>query len=598
MIHQILKDTFGYSSFRPFQQEAIEAVLNKQDVLLVLPTGGGKSICFQIPALAQEGLSLVISPLIALMNDQVMALNENGIKAYSFHSNIDYETKQQMFAEIEQGLVKLLYISPEGLQQERLLHYLSTKTINLIAVDEAHCVSMWGNDFRPDYVKLAALKTSFLGVPIMAVTATADQLTQEDIIKKLNLESPEKFVGSFERSNITIKGRPGVDRYNQIKHFLVKHQQSAGIIYSTSRKSTEMLSGKLKKDGFAAAHYHAGLDRAEREQVHEDFIYDRINIVCATIAFGMGIDKSNIRYVIHYNLSKNIESYYQEIGRAGRDGSEAEALVFYSYADITQLKRFIDESDADQSYKILQHAKLDQMWEFANTSHCRTNIILNYFGEFKNQACLHCDNCIDPPETFDGTRFTQMALSAVSRTHEKISIPVLIDILRGSGRREIMENGFQHIKTYGVGRDVPFADWRSYLTQMIQQGFMKVDYSDQTKLKLTPLAKKVLFEQETVKLVKFVWKEKSKAKPKVVSKTDFDVDDKLFDTLRKLRSQIANEQGVPAYVIFPNKTLEELSSVKPVDKFAFSLINGVGKMKLEKYSEAFIQEIQNYVSQN
>lgn len=596
MIHKILKDTFGYGSFRPFQQEAIESVIDKKDVLLVLPTGGGKSICFQIPALAQAGMTLVVSPLIALMNDQVMALNENGIKAYSLHSNIDYDQKIRITTEIDRGEVKLLYISPEGLQSEKMLTYLQAKSIDLIAVDEAHCVSMWGNDFRPDYVKLSLLKTAFPQVPIMAVTATADGSTQSDIVDKLNLQDPNIFIGSFERSNITITAAPGLDRYRQIKQFLATRQDQSGIVYCTSRKSAEKISEKLRGDGFNAAHYHAGLERQERELVHQDFIYDRINIVCATIAFGMGIDKSNIRFVIHYNLSKNIESYYQEIGRAGRDGSSAEALLFYSYADITQLKRFIDDSDADAVYKEVQHAKLDRIWDFANTSHCRTNIILNYFGEYKSEGCMHCDNCLNPPELFDGTRYTQMALSAVKRTEEKVNLGLLIDILRGSGRQEIMISGYQHIKTYGVGREVPFRDWRSYIGQMIQQGLLSVQYSEQGRVSLTPLAQAVLFDGQQVKLAKFVWADKKAAKPKrAVKLTNFDIDEALFERLRTLRSSLSREQGVPAYVIFPNKTLEELSAVKPVDEISFSLINGVGKQKLAKYADVFIKEIKDYV---
>jgi len=594
MIHEILKDKFGYSTFRPFQQEAIESILAKKDVLLVLPTGGGKSICFQIPALAQDGMSIVVSPLIALMNDQVMALNENGIKAYSLHSNIEQHKKQEIFEDINRGDVKLLYISPEGLQHEKMRQYLVKKSIGLIAIDEAHCVSMWGNDFRPDYVKLSSLKSAFPHVPIMAVTATADKSTQDDIVSQLKLENPDIYIGSFERNNITINAKPGIDRYNQIKRFLASKTKSAGIIYCTSRKSTEKISSKLQQDGFSAAHYHAGLDRSKREQVHQDFIYDRVQIVCATIAFGMGIDKSNIRYVIHYNLSKNIESYYQEIGRAGRDGSEAEALLFYSYADISLLKSFVDDSDADPSYKSVQHAKLERMWEFSNTAHCRTNIILNYFGEYRSDPCKHCDNCLNPSETFDGSRYTQMALSAMKRVDEKVNLNMLIDILRGSGRQELMMQGYQRIKTYGAGRELPFADWRSYIGQMIEQGFVSIDYSANGQLKLTNLAADVLFKGQTVNLVKFVWEDKKAKKPKaVVRKTDFDIDETLFEQLRKLRSKLASEQGVPAYVIFPNKTLEELSAEKPTDMLSFSLVNGVGKMKLEKYGQIFIDEIKS-----
>ncbi len=595
MIHTILKETFGYAAFRPLQQEAIESVMDGKDVLLVLPTGGGKSICFQIPALAKPGLSLVISPLIALMNDQVLALKENGIEAYSLHSNIDYDEKIRISNAIEAGDAKLIYMSPEGLLNEKMMSYISSKDINLIAVDEAHCVSMWGNDFRPDYVKLSSLKTHFPDVPIMAVTATADKATQQDIVTTLQMKGAQQYVGSFERENITITALPGLKRMQQILAFLADRPGESGIIYCTSRKSTQQLADKLNAEGIDAACYHAGLDSQIREQVHQDFIYDRTKVVCATIAFGMGIDKSNIRFVIHYNLSKNIESYYQEIGRAGRDGSEAEALLFFSYADISQLKRFIDDSAAEDTYKQVQHAKLDRMWEFSNTAHCRTNIILSYFNEYKSEGCGHCDNCLNPPETFDGTQYTQMALSGVYRAQERITSNILIDILRGSSKQEIMMNDYHRLKTYGVGRELPYPDWRSYLTQIIHQGILSIDYSDGGRLKLTPLSHEVLFESRQVNLVKFVWQDK-KAKPAkaAVTVNREDVDKDLFVELRSLRTRLANEQGVPAYVIFPNKTLEELAAVKPQTKVAFSQINGVGKLKLEKYADDFIQKIKEY----
>ena len=597
MIHSILKDKFGYTTFRPLQQEAIESIMGGKDVLLVLPTGGGKSICFQIPALAKPGLSLVISPLIALMNDQVLALRENGIEAYSLHSNIDYDEKVRISNAIDSGDAKLIYMSPEGLLNDKMLSYISSKNISLIAVDEAHCVSMWGNDFRPDYVKLSALKSHFPEVPIMAVTATADKVTQQDIVTTLQMVNPPQYVGSFERENITITALPGLKRFQQILAFLGDRSGESGIIYCTSRKSTQQLADKLNAKGIDAACYHAGLDRQVREQVHQDFIYDRIKIVCATIAFGMGIDKSNIRFVIHYNLSKNIESYYQEIGRAGRDGSEAEALLFFSYADISQLKRFIDESAAVTTYKQVQHAKLDRMWEFSNTAHCRTNIILSYFNEYKSEGCGHCDNCLNPPETFDGTKYTQMALSGVYRAKERINFNILIDILRGSSKQEIMMNDYHQLKTYGVGRELPFPDWRSYLTQMIHQGYLSIDYSDSGKLKLTPLSHEVLFESKQVNLVKFVWQDKEKKPSKTtVSVSRKDVDQDLFVELRSLRTRLANEQSVPAYIIFPNKTLEELAAHKPQDKVAFSKISGVGKLKLEKYADDFIQKIKEYGS--
>lgn len=558
-----------------------------------MPTGGGKSICFQIPALVNDGLSIIVSPLIALMNDQVMSLRESGINAYALHSNVDEGIKRKIAAEIEEGKVKLLYLSPEGLLTESMVNYLSKKKINLIAIDEAHCLSMWGNDFRPEYVKLSALKSYFPDVPIMAVTATADKATQKDIVDKLKFRNPEIFIGSFERENITIRALPGIERLKQIKNFLKVHKDEAGIIYCTSRKNTESVANKLAESGHKAAFYHAGMSSDDRSKVHEDFIYDRVQIVCATIAFGMGIDKANIRFVIHYNLSKNIESYYQEIGRSGRDGSPAEALAFYSYADITQLTDFITNSQSDSSYKEVQMEKLDRIWEFANTAHCRSNIILNYFDEFRSEGCGHCDNCLQPPETFDGTKIAQMALSAIWRGKEQMTIGLLIDVLRGSMRREVVALGLDKIKTHGVGRGMGAADWKSYLTQILHQGLISIDYSQGSRVKLTPLSNEVLFEGKEVQLVKFVWEDRSK-KPAKAPKPDIWVESELLDMLKRLRNSIASKQNVPAYVIFSNKTLEEMSSMKPTTLEEFADISGVGSMKLEKYGKIFIEAIEGY----
>ena len=595
MIHQVLKDTFGYDAFRPMQEDAIQAVLDKKDVLLVMPTGGGKSICYQVPALASEGIGIVISPLIALMNDQVLALQQNGVNAAAYHSQIEYDKKNAMMDSIGKGEMKLIYVSPESIRSESFVNYLKRQQISLIAIDEAHCVSMWGNDFRQDYARLSSLKETFPNVPLIAVTATADKATRDDISKTLKLNDPVAITGSFARKNIHISTRPGQERFKQILHFLKDKQDSNGIIYVTTRKNAESISSKLNQQGIESAFYHAGMERADREKVHLDFVHDRVRIVCATIAFGMGIDKSNIRFVIHYNLSKNIESYYQEIGRAGRDGTAAEAVLFSSFTDVNQFRSFIDDSESTAAYKQVQHQKLDRMWSFANGHHCRTNMILSYFGEFKEETCGNCDNCLEPPTTFDGTRFTQMALSAITRTKEQMPLNMLIDVLRGSGKQEIYQAGYNQIKTYGAGRDIPFADWRSYITQMLEQGLIQLDYTKGSVIKLTPRSKDVLFNGEQIQLVKFEWKEKSAKKPKPeLTFSDKDVDVDLFKRLKSLRMTLAREQNVPAYVIFPNKSLEEMAATKPTDTLAFSLISGVGKKKLESYGDVFLKEIQAY----
>jgi len=592
MIHQVLKDTFGYDAFRPMQEEAIKAVLDKKDVLLVMPTGGGKSICYQVPALASEGIGIVISPLIALMNDQVLSLQQDGVKAAAYHSQIDYDKKQALMNSIGNGEMNIIYVSPESIRSESFVNYLKTQTISLVAIDEAHCVSMWGNDFRQDYARLSTLKETFPDVPLIAVTATADEATRKDISKTLKLDKPVTITGSFARENIHISTRPGQDRFKQILHFLKDKQESNGIIYATSRKSVESISSKLNEKGIVTAFYHAGMERTQREKVHLDFVHDRVRIVCATIAFGMGIDKSNIRFVIHYNLSKNIESYYQEIGRAGRDDTPAEAVLFSSFADVNLFRSFIDDSDSTESYKQIQHQKLDRMWSFANGHHCRTNMILSYFGEFKEETCGNCDNCLEPPQTFDGTRYTQMALSAITRTQERMPLNMLIDVLRGSSKQEIMRAGYNQIKTYGAGRDVPFADWRSYITQMLEQGLIQLDYTKGSIIKLTPRSKDVLFKGEKIQLVKFEWKEKTTKKPtRNIDFSEKDVDVDLFKRLKSLRASLAKEHNVPAYIIFPNKSLEQMAAAKPTDNLSFSLISGVGKKKLESYGEVFLKEI-------
>ncbi len=590
---QILKDVFGYTKFRDTQASIIDHVINKQDALVIMPTGGGKSLCYQIPALVNPNLTIVVSPLIALMNDQVIALKQLGIAAEAIHSNLDENTTRGIFERINAGSLKLLYVSPERLMSDGFVQYITKQKVDLIAIDEAHCVSVWGNDFRPEYVKLGQLKTLFPNTPTIALTATADTLTQEDISKQLKLKDSKLFLSSFERKNILTKAKPGQQRIEQIIQFLKTKQDQSGIIYCLSRKNTETVSEKLRAKGFNSAAYHAGLSAEERTLIQRRFQDDEINIICATIAFGMGIDKSNIRFVIHYNLPKNLEGYYQEIGRAGRDGEDAESLLFYSWADRVNLQKFIDMSQANDSFKAVQSSKLERMWQFSTSSNCRTNTILNYFGEYKSDPCGHCDNCLYPPPQIDGTKYTQMALSAIIRTQEKVGINMLVDILRGSYKQELVREGFDQIKTYGVGRDVDFLSWNHYITQMINQGIIRMDIADYSKLKTTPLSKEVL-EGRTVQLSEFKKEEQTaKVKIKKLDVLDEDIDQRVFQKLKTWRASQAKKQNVPAFVIFHDKTLKGLAAINAKNKQSLLQVDGIGKVKLKKYGDDLWDIIQD-----
>ncbi|MBT8233760.1 MAG: DNA helicase RecQ [Saprospiraceae bacterium] len=594
-IHQILKDTFGYTQFRDKQEQIINHVLDDKDALVIMPTGGGKSMCYQIPALVNPGLTVVISPLIALMNDQVSALRELDVEADALHSNIDSNFVSEIYNDIESGHLKMLYVSPEKILSENFLHFLKNQKISLFAIDEAHCVSVWGNDFRPEYVKLAQLKEHFPEVPTIALTATADNATQADISKQLKLNDPTHFVSSFERKNINTAAKSGIKRIEQIFNFLLPRENEAGIVYCLSRKSTESVASKLQARGFKAEAYHAGLDAAKRKQVQDDFQNDILNIVCATIAFGMGIDKPNIRWVIHYNMPKNIEGYYQEIGRGGRDGNYANALLFYSWGDYLNLQKFIDDSEATQQFKAVQRAKLQRMWEFATANSCRTNLVLNYFGEYKHTKCNHCDNCINPQELFDGTRYAQMALSGIIRTHQHVGINLLIDILRGSSKQEVRQGNYDKIKTFGVGREVPFIHWKHYITQMINQGIIAIDFTDYSRLKITPLSQNVLQGKTKIELAKFVSPEERK-KP-IIQKIKFDDSDAdvvLLDKLKQWRRAKANKMNAPAFVILHDKSLRQIASVLPDSEMKLLSIEGIGKAKMTKYGKEILELVASH----
>jgi ATP-dependent DNA helicase RecQ len=593
LVHNALKIHFGYDHFRPHQEEIIYHVLNGGHCLVIMPTGGGKSICYQLPAILKEGFALVISPLISLMNDQVRSLRANGIAAGALHTGTTGEESNRIHQQIRNGELKILYCSPERALTSKFLSYITSLPVSLIAIDEAHCVSIWGNDFRPEYAQLTTLIQNFPSVPVIALTATADKATQEDIQKQLQLNEPKLFLSSFERPNIYLTARNGVQRIEQIREFLQSRKGQPGIIYCLARKTTESIALSLQRYGYKAAAYHAELDNHVRRTVQEDFQFDRIQIVCATIAFGMGIDKPNIRWIIHYNLPKNIESYYQEIGRSGRDGLPAEALMFYSFRDIGVYQDFIQNSDANETFKRVQSEKLDRIWEYSQALNCRTNVILNYFGEYRTGPCGHCDHCLNPPQGFDGTRIAQMALSACKRCNESVGLQLLTDVLRGSGRREIFERGLHQIKTYGAGRDLSTRDWGHYITQLINQGLLEIDYTSNSVLRCTPLSEAVLFDQKQVTLHRPVEMPEEPIHLQKSKTVRFRED--LMERLEELTRKLAQEEGVPAYAVFPKGTLKEMAESLPFTTDEIEHLDGVGQYKSKKYGQAYLELIRSYM---
>lgn len=600
-LQQLLKKFFGYSEFRPLQAEIIQHILQKKDALVLMPTGGGKSICYQLPAIYLPGITLVISPLIALMKDQVEGLIANGIPAASLNSMMSDSEQQQVKQLCIQGKIKLLYISPERVKAEADW-FLPRLDISLIAIDEAHCVSHWGHDFRPEYTQLAILKERFPNVPVIALTATADKVTRTDIIEQLRLNNPQVFISSFDRPNLSLTVRRGLNKKEKIKsivHFIRQHRDQCGIIYCMKRSDTEMLVEELSFFQIKATAYHAGLSPQKREQAQNDFIHDRVDVVCATVAFGMGIDKSNIRWVIHFNMPGSIENYYQEIGRAGRDGAKSDTLLFYSMSDLIVLRQFAEESGQVE----VNLEKLNRMQRYCETDVCRRRILLSYFGEEVEKDCGNCDVCKNPPLRFDGSILVQKALSAVVRTNQQIGVEMLIHILRGAARTELTEKGFHHIKTYGAGRDLSYMEWKEYIYQMIQLGFLEIDYAHANRLKVTALGTKVLYGKATAQLAKYIPPEPEKKKAKTGSeKKGFkaqpirpieseSVDEILWDALKQLRKQLADRESRPAYHIFTDDSLEDMVAQKPITLGDFNLIRGVGQIKLEKYGRVFVSLI-------
>lgn len=609
MIFKMLKSYFGYSRFRPLQEDIIRHLLARKDALVLMPTGGGKSICYQLPALMMEGTAIVVSPLISLMKDQVESLQNNGILARALNSSCDETSLANIRFECRQGRVKLLYISPERLLAE-VNYLLKDIRISLFAIDEAHCISQWGHDFRPEYTQLNVLRQQFPEVPIVALTATADKITREDILRQLHLRDPKTFLSSFDRPNLSLDVRRGYQQKEKLRtlfHFIDRHRGESGIVYCMSRNKAESVAEKLAGQGIRTAVYHAGLSSQQRDQAQDDFINDRVQVVCATIAFGMGIDKSNVRWVVHYNLPKSIESYYQEIGRAGRDGLPSDTLLFYSFGDILLLSKFAQESNQ----QAINLEKLHRMQQYSEADICRRRILLNYFGETTDHNCGNCDVCRNPPQRFDGTILVQKALSGIARTGEQVGTHALIDLLRGAVSQEVIEKGYDKLKTFGVGRDIPGRDWQDYLLQMLNLGYVEIAYNENNRLKITSAGKKVLFGHERAELVtiqrtepasKAAGRKKGQtARPateQVLSIAFFEGEDpELFEALRLLRKRLADQQAIPAYLVLSDKTLHQLATVRPTTLDAFGEIGGIGEYKKGKYGKEFLEVIRKRIGE-
>ena len=580
-----LKTYFGFDNFLPNQEKIIHSVLNGKDTLAIMPTGGGKSLCFQLPALTMEGTAIVISPLIALMKDQVDALLANGISAAYFNSSQAVENQQEILNKLQKNKLKLLYVAPESLAQLEFI--LKDIKINLFAIDEAHCISVWGHDFRPAYKELGRLKNQFSETPFIALTATADRATRRDILTQLNIAEAKTFISSFDRPNLYLDVRPGRNRKKQIFTFLKSHQNQSGIIYCLSRKNTENLAQDLNNNGFKAEAYHAGMTAEKRSEIQENFLNDKTPIIVATIAFGMGIDKSNVRWVIHYNMPKNIEGYYQEIGRSGRDGLPADTLLFHSYGDIILLRKFAENSGT----KEIQLAKLERMQQFTESLSCRRKTLLSYFGEHLTKDCGNCDICKNPPEYFDGTIIAQKVCSAIARIKEQESINTVVDILRGAQNAQVFEKGYQNIKTYGAIKDISWRDLQDYIIQLINQGILEIWFHENGRLILAPLAKEVLFHGRKVYLANTA---QISERETTVEKTTSQPGE-LFEKLRELRLRLAQEENVPAYIIFSDASLEDMVKKIPINHKEFSKVLGVGKVKLEKYADQFLEIIKTEV---
>ena len=592
----VLKKFYGYESFHPMQYEVIEHVMGGNDCVVLMPTGGGKSLCYQIPALLKPGCAIVVSPLLALMKDQVDSLIANGVPAAAINSQQSEAQNREIMENVFKQNIKLLYVSPERLIAD-MDQWSSDMLISLIAIDEAHCISHWGHDFRPEYTQLGLVKERFPGVPIMALTATADRLTRIDLREQLGIGDAKMFIKSFDRPNISlsvVSGMSGREKLKRIVNFIEAHKGQSGIVYCLSRKNTEDMAKSLSALGINAQAFHAGMPTEKKLRIQRDFINDDLQVICATIAFGMGIDKSNVRWIIHSNMPKNIESYYQEVGRAGRDGMKADALMFYSFGDVKTLMSFANDS----GQTMVNIEKLSRMQQFAEATVCRRRMLLSYFNERYDHDCGNCDVCNDPPERFNGTTLCQMALSAMVRTDQNIGFKMLIDILRGSRKSEIIAHGYDKIKTYGVGHDYSNAMWNAYLLQMLQMGLIYIAYEDDEHLKITSYGNEVLYGKRQVMLSRFYYDNYAKKPVKKAAQSiefEGDVDMELLEKLKLTRRAIAKAHGIAPYMVFSDKVLMVMAQEKPTTKAQFGTLYGVGEFKTNAYWLQFTVVIKEHL---
>lgn len=590
---ETLAAIFGYRSFRPHQQEIIDGMIRGEDAFVLMPTGGGKSICYQIPALHRPGVGIVVSPLISLMKDQVDALRVNGVSAAYYNSSLGDAEARRVLADLHSGALDLLYIAPERLMGNDFLERLQGIPIALFAVDEAHCVSQWGHDFRPEYIQLGRLRSIFPHVPLIAMTATADAQTRADILHRLGLRDAASYVAGFDRPNIRLTVAEKQKPFNQLMAFLAERPADAGIVYALSRKRVEEVAARLVDAGIAAAPYHAGLPDRRRNEVQEAFLRDDLRVVVATVAFGMGIDKSNVRFVVHYDLPKNIESYYQEIGRAGRDGLHADALLLFGYGDIAVARSLI-ESGGDREQSRIELQKLNAMVGFAEAQTCRRMVLLGYFGERLEEGCGNCDVCLSPPERFDATEEARKALSCVFRVGQRFGMGHVIDVLRGSQNQRIRELGHDRLSTYGIGRELSQDAWGSLIRQLVHLGYLEQDLANYAVLKLTAAARPLLRGEHPLELAR------PRVKPAPLKKEtrkkagEWEYDEGLFQALRALRKRLADEENVPPFVVFSDATLAEMAASRPTGPDALLLVSGVGKHKLERYGPLFLETIQGW----
>jgi ATP-dependent DNA helicase RecQ len=593
----ILRDVFGYASFRDQQEAIIAAMLAGHDALVLMPTGGGKSLCYQIPALVREGVGVVVSPLIALMEDQVRALREAGVAAAYLNSSLRRTEQSEVITALRKGSLKLLYLAPERLLQEETQTLLRSMPVSIVAIDEAHCVSQWGHDFRKEYLGLNALKEWLPGVPRIALTATATPPTRAEIIARLELDSPQVFVSSFDRPNIRYSVQAKTDARRQLLDFLTNHRGESGIVYCLSRDKTESVAEWLGENGFAALPYHAGLSAETRAANQRRFLAEDALIVVATIAFGMGIDKPDVRFVAHLDLPKSIESYYQETGRAGRDGEPAAAWMVYGLQDVVQLRQFVAASDADEQHKRRERAKLDALLGWCEATECRRRPLLEYFGERRGDPCGNCDNCLRAPATFDGTEPARKLLSAVYRTGQMFGAGHVIDVLLGSATEKVQRHRHERLSVFGIGAELSAAAWRSLLRQLLVRGLVRVDHEGFGALALTEESRALLRGETTLRVREDPKPAPSRRKARSAKTADVaQTDEPLWEALRECRRQLAAEHNVPPYVIFHDATLRQMAAERPADRAALLGITGVGQAKLERYGERFLEVLRTHAA--